>query len=121
MIAGMILVLIPPNDKIEIVIVRAAEVEQTPAMNVALAKRLANAYGWRGKEWRCLHRVWSRESGFRHLVQNRQGSSAFGIAQMLNEKSKLPEVQIVRGLRYVSNRFGSPCRALAFHLRHGYY
>jgi hypothetical protein len=79
------------------------------------------AFGWRGKQWLCLHDLWTRESRFDHLATNQQGSSAFGIAQMLGEQSRDPRVQILRGLRYIEQRYTTPCRALAFHNKRNHY
>lgn len=98
-----------------------AHVENTPQQNKELAQRIAGAYGWRGKEWTCLRTLWSKESAFRHRLPNKQGSSAYGIAQMLNEKSTIPAVQIVRGMKYIEKRYRTPCRSLAFFQRHNYY
>jgi len=60
-------------------------------------KRIAKLYaysgwGWRGREWLCLHDLWSGESRFDHLAKNQQGSSAFGIAQLLGETDRRPRV-----------------------------
>ncbi|MGA0877478.1 MAG: hypothetical protein ACO3QZ_06260 [Candidatus Nanopelagicaceae bacterium] len=81
-------------------------------------KRIAKAYaqagwGWRGREWLCLHDLWTRESRFDHLAQNPK-SSAFGIPQLIGLKDKRPRIQILRGLRYIEHRYGTPCRAKAF-------
>jgi hypothetical protein len=90
--------------------------------NRKLAKQYAwVAFGWRGREWECLHFLWTRESRFDHLASNQQGSSAFGIAQMLGERSREPAVQILRGLRYIDKRYGTPCKAKRFAIKHGYY
>lgn len=99
----------------------AASVEPTARMNKALAKQMANAYGWRGKEWTCLAALWGAESSFRHLSANRQGSSAYGIAQLLGEQSRVPAVQITRGIRYIQSRYDTPCRAFAFFSKHKYH
>ena len=88
--------------------------------NRALAKKYASAFGWRGREWQCLKSLWTKESRFDHLAQNPK-SSAFGIAQLLRERDRRPRVQILKGLRYISSRHTTPCRALAFHKKHGYY
>lgn len=85
-----------------------------------LARQMAGAYGWRGRQWGCLKRMWNNESHFRNLADNKK-STAFGIAQMLGEKSKEPAVQIVRALRYIEVRYDTPCKALAFWNRHQYY
>jgi hypothetical protein len=90
--------------------------------NKRLAKKYAwVAFGWRGGESECLVRLWTRESRFDHLASNQQGSSAFGIAQVLGEKSRDPRIQILRGLRYIGVRYSSPCKAYNFFLRNGYY
>ena len=90
--------------------------------NKKTAKKYAwVAFGWRDREWLCLHDLWTRESRFDHLASNQQGSSAFGIAQMLGEQSRDPRIQILRGLRYISGRYESPCRALAFHNKRNHY
>jgi hypothetical protein len=90
--------------------------------NKQLAKRYAwAAFGWRGREWECLKSLWTNESRFDHLASNQQGSSAFGIAQLLREKSTDPRIQILRGLKYIKGRYGTPCRAYKFSLTHRHY
>jgi hypothetical protein len=90
--------------------------------NKRLAKQYAwVAFGWKGRESECLVRLWTRESRFDHLASNQQGSSAFGIAQVLGEKSRDSRIQILRGLRYIGERYSSPCKAYNFFLRNGYY
>ena len=90
--------------------------------NRKLAKDYASAgFGWQGREWKCLESLWTRESRFDHYAKNQQGSSAFGIAQLLREKDRRPEYQILRGLKYISHRYGSPCKAYKFFLNRNYY
>ena len=90
--------------------------------NRRIAKAYASAgWGWSGREWLCLHDLWTRESRFDHLASNQQGSSAFGIAQMLGEESRDPGIQILRGLRYISERYTTPCKAFRFHQRNNHY
>lgn len=91
--------------------------------NRAIARALASSlYGWTGPEADALDALWGGESGFNHLVANREGSGAYGIPQSL-PGSKMasagpdwatnPATQIVWGLRYIAKRYGSPSRALA--------
>lgn len=87
---------------------------------MSLARQMSGAYGWKDKQWGCLKRLWLNESNFRHMADNPK-STAFGIAQMLNEKSQIPAVQIVRGLKYIEKRYDTPCQALRFWNRHYYY
>jgi len=90
--------------------------------NKALAKRYAwVGYGWRGMEWRCLDYIFTKESRYDHLAKNRQGSSAFGIGQVLKETSKDPAIQILHTYKYITKRYQTPCRAMKYHLRHNHY
>jgi hypothetical protein len=90
--------------------------------NKKLAKDYASVgYGWEGKQWKCLESLWTSESRFDHYATNQRGSSAFGIAQLLGEQDRRAEYQILRGLKYISKRYQSPCRAYQFHLKHNYY
>jgi hypothetical protein len=90
--------------------------------NRKLAKDYAAAgWGWRGREWECLQSLWTRESRFDNYAKNQRGSSAYGIAQLLGEQDVRSEYQILKGLRYVDKRYGSPCKAKSFFLKHSYY
>jgi len=89
-------------------------------------KKLANEYAaagwdWRGREWACLESLWTRESRFDNYAKNQRGSSAYGIAQLLRETDSRPEYQILRGLKYISARYETPCKAKKFFLKHNYY
>lgn len=90
--------------------------------NRKLAKDYAQAgFGWQGREWECLLSLWTRESRFDNYAKNQQGSSAYGIAQLLGEKDHRSEYQILRGLKYIAKRYDTPCRAYKFALKHNYY
>ena len=71
-------------------------------------------------QYKCLVVLWTKESNWRPTADN-PDSTAFGIAQMLNEKSTDPYRQIRNGLRYLYGRYGTPCQALRFHERHNWY
>ena len=90
--------------------------------NRKLAKSYAQAgWGWSGRESECLLALWTSESRFDNYAINKQGSSAYGIAQLLGEKDNRPEYQILRGLKYISKRYHTPCRAYKFFLTNRYY
>jgi hypothetical protein len=90
--------------------------------NRKLAKDYAQAgFGWQGREWECLLTLWTGESRFDNYAKNQQGSSAYGIAQLLGEKDSRSEYQILRGLKYISKRYGTPCKANSFFSKHRYY
>lgn len=95
---------------------------KTPASARRLAQQMTASRGWnRGAEWRCLFRLWQRESGWRYRADNKY-SSAYGIAQMLNTpEGSSARLQIARGLRYVSHRYGTPCAAWQHSQKHGWY
>jgi hypothetical protein len=85
--------------------------------NRKLAQDYASAgFGWKGREWECLLTLWTRESRFDNYATNQRGSSAYGIAQLLGEKDNRSEYQILRGLKYISKRYGTPCKANKFWL-----
>jgi len=77
-------------------------------------------YGWSQIQHGCLNRLWGKESAWNHLADNPH-SSAFGIAQMLNETSRDPLEQIRNGLRYIEHRYENPCNAWAHWKKRNYY
>ena len=72
------------------------------------------------RQYLCLEKLWTRESHWNPKANNKH-SSAYGIPQLLKLKTKDPYLQIDAGLKYISHRYGTPCKALAFHLKRGYY
>lgn len=96
--------------------------------NKELALKIATyAFGYSKPERKCLVKLWNHESKFDTFARpldskGKPRSTAFGIAQILGERSRDPVIQISRGLRYLEHRHrGSACRALAFHRHHNYY
>jgi hypothetical protein len=72
------------------------------------------------KEYRCLEILWTRESRWDPRADNPK-SSAFGIPQLLKMKELDPFKQIDLGLKYISKRHSTPCKALDYHNRKGHY
>lgn len=127
-VVGAVLVVSAPPLIPPILKDKTAKEERTQATmeekraNKRLAKEIAWAgYGWRGMQWKCIEYIFTKESRFDHLAKNRQGSSAFGIAQRLKEKSKDPTIQILHGYKYIQHRYETPCKAMKFHLRKNHY
>ena len=90
--------------------------------NKIMAMRYAKAgWGWGAKQRQCAYKLFMKESKFDHLAKNQQGSSAFGIAQMLNETSKEPVIQVLHAYRYIEHRYGTPCNAWSHHQRRNWY
>jgi hypothetical protein len=72
------------------------------------------------KQYRCLEILWMRESKWDPRADNPK-SSAFGIPQLLKMKELDPFKQIDLGLKYISHKHSTPCRALHFHNQRGWY
>ena len=72
------------------------------------------------RQYLCLEKLWTRESQWNPKANNKD-STAYGIPQLLKLKTKDPYLQIDAGLKYISHRYGTPCKSLAFHLKRGYY
>jgi hypothetical protein len=72
------------------------------------------------KQYRCLETLWNKESRWDPRADNPK-SSAYGIPQLLNLKVHDPFIQIDLGLKYISKRHRTPCKALAFHNDRGWY
>ena len=109
---------------------RQVELARTPLGAKRVAKSiLLNEYGFSEKEYKCLNRLWTKESHWNYKARNKS-SGAHGIPQAL-PASKMnvistdwrtnPVTQIRWGLRYISIRYETPCKALAKHKRSNYY
>jgi hypothetical protein len=109
---------------------RQVELARSPLGAKKVAKSiLLNEYGFSEKEYKCLNRLWSKESNWNYKARNKS-SGAHGIPQAL-PASKMnvvstdwrtnPVTQIRWGLRYISIRYETPCKALAKHKRSNYY
>ena len=72
------------------------------------------------KQYLCLEKLWYLESKWNPLADNKR-STAFGIPQLLKLKTTDPYKQIDAGLKYIAHRYGTPCKALAYHLKTGHY
>jgi resuscitation-promoting factor RpfB len=103
------------------VVARTKATMEEKRENKALAVSYARALGYNQNQIRCLVTLWTRESRFDHLADNPR-STAYGIAQLLRERSGQPELQVLHGLRYLGHRYGgSACRALSHSDRRGWY
>ena len=91
--------------------------------------KVAQKYGWHvGPEWQALQRLIQKESSWNPNAKNPR-STAYGLFQFLDStwrsvgaaKTANPAQQAEAGLRYIKQRYGSPTRALQFHLRNNWY
>lgn len=87
----------------------------------AVGKLLAKEnYGWTGKQWQCLDKLWIKESQWTYTSHNKR-TGAHGIPQaypatkyefMGSDWRKNPVTQILWGMKYIDIRYGTPCKAL---------
>jgi hypothetical protein len=71
-------------------------------------------------QYYCLEELWFKESRWNPKADNPK-STAYGIPQLLKLKEQNPFRQIDIGLRYIEHRHQTPCRALSFHNKRGFY
>jgi hypothetical protein len=109
---------------------RQVELARTPLGAKKVAKAiLIDEYGFTEKEYKCLNSLWTQESNWNYKSRNKK-SGAHGIPQAL-PASKMnivstdwrtnPVTQIRWGLRYISIRYETPCKAWAKHKRSNWY
>ena len=100
-------------------------------MSAQAYSKIAIARQWRNPfaQYICLNTLWTHESHWNPKAANPH-STAFGIPQFLDTtwvnyhypvRPTDPLVQVTAGLRYITVRYGSPCRAWSFWYRHNYY
>jgi len=73
------------------------------------------------KEFVCINKLWTKENRLWDPYAKNPKSSAFGIPQLLKLKETNPYVQMDLGYKYIVHRHKTPCNALAFHIRKGWY
>lgn len=90
----------------------------------SIMRNMAGQWGWSGVEWDALRRLMMKESGFNPNAAN-PTSSARGLFQKMTSihgpLEPTIEGQILWGFNYIKRRYGSPSRALQFHLGHNWY
>lgn len=107
----------------------AGGVGGSPSANERLGRSLAEQrYDWSGRQANALDRLWTRESGWNEQADN-PSSSAFGIPQAMTSVHHPgraymqgdPRAQILWGLRYITQRYGSPLAAWQHSQQTGWY
>jgi hypothetical protein len=90
---------------------------------------LKNKFGYGADQFDCFNNIIMRESMWRVSATN-PSSGAYGIPQalpgskMASEGSDWrtnPATQIIWGIKYMKDRYGSPCSAWSFKSAHGWY
>lgn len=97
--------------------------------SVVAAKSYAKGKVGGGKQFTCLVKLWTRESGWRYNAENKS-SGAYGIPQALPGRKMAASgkdwktnavTQINWGLKYIRSRYSSPCGAWAHSEAKGWY
>ena len=94
-----------------------APVEAKPSMTI---REYAAVLVDDDKQMKCLGLLYGKESAWNPDAVN---GSHYGIPQgrSIYLKTALPEQQIMWGLKYIDNRYGSPCNAWAFFQKNNYH
>jgi hypothetical protein len=100
--------------------IRQVELAREPHGAKLVAKALiAEKYQWDEEQYSCLNKLWTKESHWNYKARNKV-SGAHGIAQALpatkmeivgTDWRTNPVTQINWGLKYINERYGSPCKA----------
>ena len=72
------------------------------------------------KEFQCFNKIITKESRWSYVARN---GSHYGLGQMRSKhyRDLDPFRQIDASLRYITNRYQTPCKAWAFHQERNYY
>jgi hypothetical protein len=72
------------------------------------------------KEFQCFNKIITKESRWSYVARN---GSHYGLGQMRSKhyRDLDPFRQIDASLRYITNRYKTPCKAWAFHEERNYY
>lgn len=118
----------------EMALVSSISLQVEMARTISGAKMVAKVilideYGMNEGQFTCLNKLWTRESHWNYKARNPR-SGAHGIAQALPaEKMAViaddwrsnPVTQIRWGLRYITMRYDTPCKAWSKFQRSRYY
>ena len=111
------------------VVKKVESVGLTPSQARKLAKSKLIGYGWKKPtEWGCLNWMWGKESAWNYKAVSSTKDHGIPQRNMPTATKKEihafmtdPVAQIEWGLNYIKVRYGSPCQAKAFWLRHHWY
>jgi hypothetical protein len=121
LISALMTVLAPVSTLSSPPIDEARAEELPPANYQEYAADIAlKQYGWNVTQLKCVDAIWTKESHWNPKADN-PNSTAYGIAQMLNEDSRDGYEQIRNGLRYIEHRYSTPCKAWEFWKRNYWY
>jgi hypothetical protein len=110
--------------------IRQVESAREPHGAKLVAKALiAEKYQWGEEQYSCLNKLWTKESHWNYKARNKV-SGAHGIAQALpatkmeivgTDWRTNPVTQITWGLKYINERYNTPCAAWSKFKRSNWY
>lgn len=114
------------SEEIHIVKESIVEVQPLPEIKVYAKQQVVDRWG--EAEWEAFNTIIMKESKWNSNAQNPY-SSAYGLGQFLNStwatvgctKTNDKYTQIDCTIKYISQRYKTPTRALNFHLKNNYY
>jgi hypothetical protein len=119
-----------PNMSRVALMARQVEKARTPYGSKVVTRQLMmDQYNWGKVQFTCLNRLWTKESNWNYKAHNYK-SGAHGIPQALPAKKMElissdwrtnPVTQISWGLRYIDERYTSPCKAWSKFKRSRFY
>jgi hypothetical protein len=99
---------------------RQVDLARQPNGAKEVAKNLISTkYQWSDAQFSCLNQLWTKESNWNYKARNKS-SGAHGIAQALpatkmeivgTDWRTNPVTQITWGLKYIEERYDTPCKA----------
>jgi hypothetical protein len=103
-----------------IVAVQGANPAQAAAYSVDHLKLYAHSRLLDYKEFQCFNKIITKESRWSYTARN---GSHYGLGQMRSKhyRDLDPFRQIDASIRYITNRYQTPCKAWAFHQERNYY
>lgn len=116
-----------PQTAIETVSDAAVEIRQKPQRHVPVRQYVrdrASRHGWSLAQWRAVVALVNLENRQWNVhAKNREGSSAYGLFQILKMPQGTPlREQVDRFIRYIETRYdGDPVAALRHHQQKGWY
>ena len=109
---------------------RQVDLARQPEGAKEVAKNLTTTtYQWSDAQFTCLDQLWTKESHWNYKARNKS-SGAHGIAQALpatkmevvgTDWRTNPVTQITWGLKYISERYKTPCKAWSKFKRSNWY
>ena len=109
---------------------RQVDLARQPDGAKEVAKNLTSTkYQWSDAQFTCLDQLWTRESHWNYKARNKT-SGAHGIAQALpatkmevvgTDWRTNPVTQITWGLKYIEERYDTPCKAWSKFKRSNWY